>query len=574
MSDNNQSVDKHEEKADSITEPCAAYRAGTGIGGGLVGAAIGGLLGRRVGGVFGAVAGAVTGALVGKATAVRVNHTVESVVDAARSVAETVNHNVNGVGNALKDTVEEVKPSVKGVVDAVKDTVEEVKPSVVGAAKSVAEAVNHTVNGVGNALKDTPEEVKPSVVGVLDAAKPTPEEVKPSVIDVENALKDTAEEVQPSVIAVEDAAKPTPEEAKPSVIAIEDALKDTPEEVKPSVVGVEHAAKPPAEEVNPSVVGVEDAAQATPEEVKPSDNHDSKLDEEKLVGVQLSRSSQEHPLRNDVNEQARQSFKNSKQSKNVKKIDIKSIENKNIQQTQKELKRNQQETVQNLKPQKIKLLTEKITNVMGIIVGSATITLIGVTLGLSPKPNLIGTKSPEYNQVTTSSELAIKSAGNHRVAKPAQVEREAQESNIGTKSPQLAKKSPKSNQSLSLTPEKTPKTIADGWIFIGNINNASASELAGKSLMKGSQFIDSPVVPSVGSIVSVTVSPGVTLRKNRPQKPKFNPKEQKALATIKPREKLKILKVESVTPSNTTRPVTQLWAQVYRCGAKSATCGR
>src|SRR5919202_316275 len=502
MSDNNQSVDKHEEKADSITEPCAAYRAGTGIGGGLVGAAIGGLLGRRVGGVFGAVAGAVTGALVGNATAVRVNRTVESVVDAAKSVAETVNHNVNGVGNALKDTVEEVKPSVKGVVDAVKDTVEEVKPSVVGAAKSVAEAVNHTVNGVNNALKDTPEEVKPSVVGVLDAAKPTPEEVKPSVIDVENALKDTAEEV------------------------------------------------------------------------KPSDNHDSKLEEEKLVGVQLSRSSQEHPLRNDVNEQARQSFKNSKQSKNVKKIDIKSIENKNIQQTQKELKRNQQETVQNLKPQKIKLVTEKITNVMGIIVGAATITLIGVTLGLSPKPNLIGTKSPEFNQVTTSSELAIKSAGNHRVAKPAQVEREAQESNIGTKSPQLAKKSPKSNQSLSLTPEKTPKTIADGWIFIGNINNASASALAGKSLMKGSQFIDSPVVPSVGSIVSVTVSPGVTLRKNRPQKPKFNPKEQKALATIKPREKLKILKGESVTPANTTRPVTQLWAQVYRCGAKSATCGR
>ena len=114
-------------------------------------------------------------------------------------------------------------------------------------------------------------------------------------------------------------------------------------------------------------------------------------------------------------------------------------------------------------------MTEKITNFTGLIVGAVTITLIGVTLAFSPKPNLIGTKSPESNQVTTSSELAIKSAESNRVAKPPKVEREAQKSNLGTKSPQLAKKSPKSSQSLSLTPETKPKTIADGWIFIGNV---------------------------------------------------------------------------------------------------------
>jgi hypothetical protein len=108
--------------------------------------------------------------------------------------------------------------------------------------------------------------------------------------------------------------------------------------------------------------------------------------------------------------------------------------------------------------------------------------------------------------------------------------------------------------------------MADGWIFIGNSNNASASALVGKPLIKGSQFIDSSVVPSVGSIVTVTVREGVTLRKNRPQKPNFNPKEQRTLAIIKPREKLKILKVESVTPSNTTRPVTKVWAKIHRCG--------
>jgi hypothetical protein len=62
----------------------------------------------------------------------------------------------------------------------------------------------------------------------------------------------------------------------------------------------------------------------------------------------------------------------------------------------------------------------------------------------------------------------------------------------------------------------------------------------------------------------------VTLRKNRPQAPNFNPQEQKPLAIIKPTEKLKILKVESITPSNTPRlatPATKIWAQVDRCGS-------
>jgi hypothetical protein len=57
------------------------------------------------------------------------------------------------------------------------------------------------------------------------------------------------------------------------------------------------------------------------------------------------------------------------------------------------------------------------------------------------------------------------------------------------------------------------------------------------------------------------------MRKNRPQAPNFNPKEQKALAIIKPREKLKILKVEAITPSTTTRSATKVWAQVDRCGS-------
>jgi gas vesicle protein len=400
--DNNQSFDKYDEKGAGITKQRPARQAGSGIGGGLVGAAIGGLLGRRVGGVFGAVVGAAAGALVGKGTAERVNRTVESLVDAANSVSEGVNHSVNGVkdvGVALKDTIEQIQPSVIGVVDAVKDTIEQVQPSVVGAANTIAEGVNHSVNSVkdvGDALKNTIEQVQPSVV---DAAKSVAEAINDTVNGVENELKDTVDQVRPSAINVEDAAKGTTDESKPV------------------------------------------------------DTHNSKVYEEPLLTVQALRANQEHP--------------------------------------------------------------EKIQKINGNLVGAVTITFMGLTLAFSPKQNLLATKSPEYNQ--------------------------------------------------SLSP--TLETIADGWIFIGNINNASASALVERSLIKGSESTNLRVVPSVGSIVTVTVRPGLSLRKNRPQEPKFNHKEQKALAILKPREKLKILKVEFFTPSQTTAPATKVWAKVHRCGS-------
>ncbi len=217
--------------------------------------------------------------------------------------------------------------------------------------------------------------------------------------------------------------------------------------------------------------------------------------------------------------------------------------------------------------------------------------MMGVTLAFSQKQNLLETKSPQSTLGTKSLEVAtksqpsnpgIKSPQSNLGTKSPQLAAKPSQSNLGTKSPQLAAtslqsnlgtkslqvatKSPQSNQSLSPRPKTTPNTIADGWIFIGNINKASDSAVVGKSLIKGSQFIDSPVVPSVGSIVTVTVRSGVMLRKNRPQKPNFNPKEQKALAIVKRREKLKILKVESVTPSNTPQPNTKVWAKVHRCG--------
>jgi gas vesicle protein len=474
MSNQKQPADKYYEKADRMTQQRATYRAGTGIGGGVVGAAIGSLLGRRVGGVCGAVVGAVAGALVGKGTAERVNRTVDSVVDAAKSVAEGVNHavnDVNSVGNALKDTVEQVKPSVIGVVDALKDTVEQVKPSVVGVAETVAETINLSVNGGGNAVEDTDKEAEPSVVG---AAETVTESVYLSVNGLRNTLKDTVEQIQPFVISVEDAAKDTDKEAKLS------------------------------------------------------DNHNSKLYEERLLEVQMANSTQEHPPSNDVNDQVRQRLEHSQQSQNFQELDIEPIECKDIQQKQEEFNCDRNETQHQVKQQRtrIQLGSKTISQFTGIILGLTTLTWIGSILGFTPQQKLLETKPIELTQ-----EL------------------------------------PKSNHSIIPTSKPTPTTIADGWIFVGNINKTSASALAGKSLINGSQSINSSVVPSVGSIVTVTVKPGVTLRKNKPQKPNFNPQQQKALAVIKDREKLKIIKVESITASNTTQPVTKVWAQVHKCGS-------
>ena len=421
MSDRKQPVNMH-------TKQHVAHQGGTGIGGGLVGAAIGGLLGRKVGGVFGCVVGTAAGALVGKGTAQRINRaisTIESVAIAAKGVAEAVNDSVSDVGNALKDTVEEVKPSVVGVVNAVRDTVDEVKPSVVGAAWSVAEAVKQTVNSVESAVKDTLEQVTAN--------------------SVESAVKDPVEEVKPSQTSVE-------------------AVKDI-------------------------------------EQVELFNNHNSKLDEP-LVTVQPLKSSQELFFKNAVNQQAKET------SQNFPDTDVEAIEYNNIQQRE-------EETAHQPKPEKIPLQSDKIQAITAIIVGAVTITFMGVSLGLSPKEKFLGTQALDFNQ------------------------------------------------SISPTVETKPETIAQGWIFLGNINNAPDSTLIGKPFIKGSQYTNSSVVPSVGSIVTVTVKPGVRLRKNKPSSAKFNYKEE-ALAVLKPQEKLKILKVEFIT-SNNTPLAKKVWAKVDRC---------
>ncbi|NJM71179.1 MAG: YtxH domain-containing protein [Scytonema sp. RU_4_4] len=483
MSNNKQPFDQHDENTDRMMEQRKAPEAGVGIGGGLVGAAIGGLLGRRVGGVSGAVIGAVAGALAGKGTAQRVNRTVDSLVDAAKSVAETVNHSVNGVGNAVKDTVEEAKTSVVGAVHAVKDTVEEVKPSVVGTAKNFAETVNHSINDVGIALKNRVNEVKESVIGIEEIAKDTNKEVKPSGT--------YNNEIDQEPLVTEQLSKSSKEHPLNDNVIPD--LSNSPQYENLTSPAVPLPAPPP------------------PISLAPPERRDFLMQELWVKSQENSKLSDEP----DIREKAAQGLNYSQQPKSFQEINRKDIESNNIQQKEKKFQHRKQEITQQLNQASIELQTRKIQNIIGILVGVSIITLMSVTLGLSPKQN----------------QLVIKSSA--------------------------------SDQNLSPVPE----TMTDGWIFIGNVNHkASDSALIGKSLTKSSQSTDSPIVPSVGSIVAVTVEPGVTLRDNRPQALNFSHQEQKVVAILKPQEKLKILKLEFLKSSSTTKSPIKVWAKVRRCG--------
>jgi gas vesicle protein len=543
----NPHIDKHNEKADRFR------KVGTGIGGGLVGAAIGGLLGRRYGGVFGGVVGAVAGTLVGKATAQRVDRTVDSLVDAAKTVADAVNHSVSGVGNALKDTVEQVKPSVVSVVETVKDTVEQVRPSVVAtvdAVENTVEQVRPSVVATVDAVKDTVEQIRPSVVTTVDAVKDTVEQVRPSIVDaakdiaeavnhnvneVGNALKDTISQVQETEISSSSSSSqyedPTPSVPVPmstgeealeagfrnytelisdsKLIGLEDTPKDTLDTVQPSIVGESTEV---AEGVNQNLSNVENTLKSTPEEVQPSVTRveeDTQVtpDEYKSVNDN-SQLHQEQQLLTSTQELSRTAYtSNHEDSLSPTPLSSSQITGEAVQQLP------QQRTLQTSNNQKL----------TGIILGASILILAGLGLGFRSGQKLVETKLPQSGQSLNSASASA---------------------------PIL---------------DKSP----DGWIFLGSTKYISDSILFGKPLIEGSQSTDSPVIPSVGSVVTVTAKPGVTLRKNRPQPPSFSYQEQAFLAVVKPNQKLKIINLEFITPNSTNQPETKVWAQVQRC---ASTC--
>ncbi len=536
MSDNKPFADKYGKNLSHNIEQRLAHPVVRGIGGGFVGAAIGGLLGRRVGGVGGAVLGAVAGAMVGKGTADRVNRTVESIVNTAQSVASTVNHNVNGVGDALKDTIEEVKPSVISVVEAAKDTVEAVKPSVVSiveAAKDtvaavkpsvvsiigVAEGVNHTVKNLGNTVKDKVEVVTPSVVSVVEAAKDLIEEVKPSFIGLVKTAKDTIEEVKISLSNVdtsshvskgvndfyrdvENPQKEFVEKVAPPVAVVENTTIEITSDVAPPVVVVENTTTEITSDVAPFVVDeVKDINTNFDHNINDVGNAFKDAAEKESKPLYISKLEHEQLIRKDLLESSQKH----------------TSEEKYIQTRLEELEQIQPETIQQPQQKGIQLPTLKITKFTVImIIGSAILTGISVW-GFSPKKKFLGVKSLE------------------------------------------------SNLTLSSKAEKKLDIYADGWIFLGIINKSSSTALMKNSLIEGPKSTDSPVVPSVGEVVTITAKPGVTLRKSRPQEPNYSYQEEKALAILKQNDKLKILKVESIKNYQNLQTV-KIWAEVHKCG--------
>ena len=106
-----------------------------------------------------------------------------------------------------------------------------------------------------------------------------------------------------------------------------------------------------------------------------------------------------------------------------------------------------------------------------------------------------------------------------------------------------------------------------GWIRIGIINNTSSSLSFVQPLLQTSDdrsapSIDSPVVPSIGAVV--TVKNPVNLRKNRPQEYHNFDLPQK-VGLLKPEEKLIILKVQRLINTDFNSFRIEVWAQVGRC---------
>lgn len=117
-----------------------------------------------------------------------------------------------------------------------------------------------------------------------------------------------------------------------------------------------------------------------------------------------------------------------------------------------------------------------------------------------------------------------------------------------------------SNQIENLTASKK----SDGWIFIGSVNNRITPISSGTPLIRGTEFTDSPVVPAIDAVVTVVRNP-VSVRKNKPQPPKFIPKDQKELSNLKYGDQIIIHKVAYFVEPNTIPPVTKVWAEVSRC---------
>ncbi len=121
------------------------------------------------------------------------------------------------------------------------------------------------------------------------------------------------------------------------------------------------------------------------------------------------------------------------------------------------------------------------------------------------------------------------------------------------------------NKALSSIQNVTPI----GWIRIGIINNTSSNLSFVQPLLQSSDdrsapSIDSPVVPSIGAVV--TVKNPVNLRKTRPQEYHNSDLPQK-VGLLKPEEKLIILKVQRLINTDFNSFRIEVWAQVGRCKA-------
>lgn len=105
-------------------------------------------------------------------------------------------------------------------------------------------------------------------------------------------------------------------------------------------------------------------------------------------------------------------------------------------------------------------------------------------------------------------------------------------------------------------PSNQPRSI--GWIRIGAVNNSAGFPYVGETLIATTQpvTISPPLVPSPGSVVTVTT--GVNLRKDMPQKPNYDLPDK--VGVLKQGQQIVILKVDSFSQSSSDE--IRVWAEV------------
>ncbi|NJL10948.1 MAG: hypothetical protein HC908_14340 [Calothrix sp. SM1_7_51] len=152
-----------------------------------------------IGGLIGGTLGSLFGAFASKRASQGVNHTIQGLGDAAKTVGQGLGQSAKGVGNGLKSVAEGVIYTVTG---SAADAAQGVAQTAQQTAESAANAVQYAADGVSQVVQTGADAVKNTTEGVNQA-------VKSASDTVANSVKNTADGVNQATRDVTGNSKPS-----------------------------------------------------------------------------------------------------------------------------------------------------------------------------------------------------------------------------------------------------------------------------------------------------------------------------------------------------------------------------